>query len=300
MCGLAIFCHAAPCEAEEFSDFADAKNAWDAGEYAVAKERFESLLAQSPTNEMILLETHKFLGVTYLFLGDEARAEEQFVQLLNRMPDFHLDPLVFPIDAVDFFTRIKRQNADRLAAVEAARLEAEKVRKAEEQAKLEAEIERLTKTVYVQKTEERNSLITAFMPFGAGQFQNGHKQKGIAFLTLESLLLASTVTTFAMHASLAKNAPAPLFSERAHSDYERREKGLRLANRISFISLAVIIVVGIADSMAHYTPYRIAWREVNENQVPRSLRSRTGRPRAMKLTPHVDGTAFGVGLGRSF
>ena len=56
---------------DEFDMFTNAKNAYAAGEYETAVDRFENLLKKQPTNEGLLVDTHKFLGVSYLFLGDE-------------------------------------------------------------------------------------------------------------------------------------------------------------------------------------------------------------------------------------
>src|SRR5512137_2801627 len=80
--------------ADEFQEFANAKNAYEAGEYETAVARFEELRASQPKNKGLVEELHKLLAVSYLFLGNSAKAEENFLELLSADPEFALDPLV--------------------------------------------------------------------------------------------------------------------------------------------------------------------------------------------------------------
>ena len=160
--------------ADEFQDFANAKNAYEAGEYETAVARFEELRAAAPKNKGLVEELHKLLGVSYLFLGNKGKAEENFLELLSADPEFALDPLVFPIDVVDFFAEVKGRHAERLSALAAARAAEEEAKKRAEEEKRLLEIERLKRNVYLGREVERRSLLVAVMPFGAGQFQNGH------------------------------------------------------------------------------------------------------------------------------
>jgi tetratricopeptide (TPR) repeat protein len=285
------------------ADFTDAKNAYDAGEYETAVKRFSRLLAKQPDNEPLLLEIHKYLGVSYLFIKDKTNAEKQFLELLDKSPDFKLDPLVFPIDVIDFFTAIKRKNARRLQEFIKARTKIdEEKKKAAQKARLR-EIERLRQNVYIQKEVQKSLWLVALLPFGAGQFQNGHKTKGVVFLTGELLLTTSAIVTFALHENLKKESEKPFNSSSERKKFENYEKSTRIANQISLGALLVMSIVGIIDSAYHFEKTRVTWKKVKESEVPlkfRKKKSSTKNSHETKISPVLTTTMFGMSIKGKF
>ena len=274
--------------------FTNARNAFDAGEYREAASRFESMLEKGLDNEALLIETHKYLGVCYLFLADEKNAENQFLKLLNLEPNFKLDPLVFPIDVVDFFTAVQRKHALELQEIAEAEAIAEQARKKAEERRRQEEIEQLRTTVYVERQVKWHSRLVALMPFGAGQFQNGHYRKGLVFLSGELLLVGACITTYALHASLRDEARTPFYNPDTRSDYERLETGYRVANLISVSALGLMALIGIVDSMHYFNPTTVYWKKLREDEVPAHLRNKKHKPGA-SLTPFFNGSAVGLG-----
>jgi tetratricopeptide (TPR) repeat protein len=277
--------------ADEFDQFAGGKNAFESGEYEVAVTRFEELLNSEPRNPALILETHKFLAVSYLFIGNQVEAEANFLKLLTLSPEFELDPMVFPIEVVDFFTEIKQKNDERLAELARVRAAEEAARrKAEEEARQE-ELAKLARTYYLERSREENSLLVALMPLGAGQFQNGHTVKGALFLSGELLLGATAMTTYFLHESLRPRSKEPFGSKSDRRSYERLEAGYRITNYASLVALAVVTSLGIIDSLYHFEREKTVWREVEEDDVPDNLEL---SPRKAALLPFASESTIGL------
>ena len=114
------------------------------------------------------------------------------------------------------------------------------------------------------------------MPFGAGQFQNGDKVKGFIFLGGELLLVTASAITFALHENLREDAKIPLYSQKTKRRYESLEKGYKIANHASLISLGVMILMGMADSIYHYSEKRVKWKKIDKREVPVKYKSKSG------------------------
>jgi len=176
------------------------KNAYDRGEFARAVDIIRPLLypeIRLQSDAQIAL-AHRVLGVSHLFERREAEAKAEFRRLLQLAPDYHFDPLLDPPEVVDFFEMVRKGYSKELAQLEARRQELEKARQRDIE---ECERAREGPTV-IERRVGRNSYAVNFVPFGAGQFQNGQRRKGWAFLTAESLLAAASVGAFATNLTL--------------------------------------------------------------------------------------------------
>ena len=301
--GLATLALPRPAAADEFDDFTRAKNAYEAGEYEAAVERFEALIEGEPKNPALELEAHKLLGVSYLFVGRPEEAERSFLKLLTLSPGYELDPMLFPIEVIDFFTEVKARNDERLAALARARAaEEEARRRAEEEARL-AELEKLKRNVYLERSREERSLLVAVMPLGAGQFQNGDTVAGALFLGGELLLGAAAVTTFILHEGLRSRAEEPFDSPDDRRAYERLEKGYRVANHVSLGALATVTVAGILEAVYRFERESVTWQPIPEGDVPEHLRpgSSDGGPSStLRLAPFFSEGGGGLGAAGTF
>lgn len=298
---LAAICLWAPrAAADEYEFFVKAKNAYEAGEYEEAVKRFESLLEGSIDSTALLLESHKLLAVSYLFVGDEKRAEHHFTEMLMVDPKYELDPLIFPISVLDFFVSIKQKNQERLDALVKAREKAEAQRRAQEAARRTLQCEQQKRNIYIERERRRHSLVVAMIPFGAGQFQNGHVAKGIVFLSGEVLLSAAVTTTFVMHERLRTQADTPFESRSTRRRYERFEASYRIANQVTAAALGAAVVAGIIDALFFYEPEAVVWKRVEEPSVPEELRFRYDEANPKKtsafLAPLVGENIVGLGL----
>lgn len=295
---VALLAAAPPAAGDEFDDFTKARNAYEAGEYAVAVERFTALLAAEPRNPAIVLESQKLLGVSYLFVGDQAAAEAALLKLLALSPDFALDPMLFPIEVIDFFTDVKARNDERLAALSRARAAEEETRRQAEEERRLAEIEKLKRNVYLERDRRQRSWLVALLPLGAGQFQNDEPVKGGLFLGGELLLAATAVTTFALHEDLRSRASEPFESKEDRERYERLEQGLRIANQVSLGALAAVAIAGIVDAAVRFEKETVTWQPVDENEIPEHLRP--GQGARTRIIPLVGESSLGLGAAGSF
>ena len=171
------------------------KNAYDRGEFARAVEIVRPLLYPEMhlQTEGQMVQAHRILGVAYLFEKKQAEATEEFRRLLQLVPDYHFDPLLDPPEVVDFFNSVRKGYEVELGDLEARRraMEQARMRDKEECDKVRAG------PAFIERRVGRNSFTINFIPFGAGQFQNGQRKKGWAFLAAESVLGAVSIAALA-------------------------------------------------------------------------------------------------------
>ena len=137
----------------------------------------------------------------------------------------------------------------------------------------------------------------AFVPFGAGQFQNDHKVKGALFLSAELLLTATTVTTYIMHERLRPRSEEPFSSSSQKTQYENLEAGYRISNQVSVAALGVVAVIGIVDALYYFDRERIDWKPVKEKDVPSELRPGVS---STVILPFATENGFGLGACGKF
>ena len=247
---------ALPVAADELSDFESARRHYDKQNYAKAARGLESLVGgvvPRATNSVVRLEARKYLGATYLFLGKNEAAREQFRSLLEEDLDYDIDPVAFPEAVVQTFQEVKREvSAERARkdALEAARRQRERSNEVEDLILQQQRIETLEELAAVETVEKVNSRWIAALPFGIGQFQNEDRGLGIMFAVTESAFLAASIATFIGHNSLRDENPAPSEIERA----TRVEKALRIGNWVSVGALLSFYVAGVVEAEVRFKP----------------------------------------------
>jgi hypothetical protein len=179
------------------SEYTRGRAAFEGGDYASAIEILRPLLYPEPRlqSEGEIAAAHRMLGVAHLFERQRDQAAQEFRRLLQLRPDYRMDSRLDPPLVVDFFNGILKEQEAELAELSRKRAEAE----ADEQRRLDARNGPIT----VERRFLRNSRTLAFLPFGAGQFQNGQRAKGWVFLGAQGFLggvsLAAFATNFALH-----------------------------------------------------------------------------------------------------
>lgn len=182
------------------AEFERAKNAFARGEYRRAIELLRPLVYPNVRleTEGEVVQAHRMLGVASLFENKPDDARREFRKLLELRPDYRFDPLLDPPRVVDFFDVVVKEEESELAVIDAKR----KRREQELAARRQREAERLRAQQSVVLRYERRSFAVNFIPFGAGQFQNGERAKGWLFLGAEAALggasLAAFLTNFAL------------------------------------------------------------------------------------------------------
>lgn len=189
-------------------DVAALRTDFEYGKYDEVLRDAQARLDRGVDEPKLLLEIHKLAGISAFNLNRPAVAERHLTAALRIDPDFTLDPFVFPPPVVEFHERIRKQLGpelqfirqgreleearQRAAAAETARAEAERERR-----RLEAIPRRIT-----TETIDRRSLFVNFVPFGAGQFQQGRTQLGLWLASLQGATAATSIIAFWAHEAL--------------------------------------------------------------------------------------------------
>jgi hypothetical protein len=172
------------------AEFARGKVAFQRAEYGRAIELLRPLLYPEVRleTEGEMVQTHRMLGIAHLFQRQNELAAEEFRRLLQLRPDFRMDALIDPPMVVDFFNSIIAQQEAELVDLENKRREAEA--NAERRRRMGPPCPAPT---VIERRTVRNSRMVSFVPFGAGQFQNGQTRKGWGFFAAEAAFGALSV-----------------------------------------------------------------------------------------------------------
>jgi tetratricopeptide (TPR) repeat protein len=294
----ALLFQAAPTVPNE--DLQRGKNAYDRGEFARAVEIIRPLLYPEIRlqSEGQIVQAHRILGVAYLFEKDEAEATHEFRKMLQLTPDYHFDPLLDPPEVVDFFNNVRKGYEAELGDLEARRKAMDQARQRDKE---ECDKVRAGPTV-VERRVGRNSFTTNFIPFGAGQFQNGQRTKGWAFLVSESVLGAVSIGAFATNLAVygfrpqracrydvgSTACPADAID---HTD-ENRSRWLTRVQVASGAMFFGAVALGVIDALYFYTP------ETQLAFAPAPRRQTTAG--TLRLSPAVMDRAIGPGLSFRF
>ncbi len=251
-------------------DFERGRTAFERGEFGRAIQLLRPLLYPVPRlrTEGEVVQTHRMLGVSHIFEKQPEDATREFRKLLQLRPDFRMDTLLDPPQVVEFFNGILKQQEAELAELE------EKRRAAEAEERRRADLARPGAQV-VERRIARNSFALNFLPFGAGQFQNGHRAKGWAFLTAEALFGAVSVgalaTNFGLYGvrprircveSPTPSAPGPSGPATTNGcplgsmpgPEERNSTRLRQVQVVSGALFFATAAWGILDAIWHFRP----------------------------------------------
>lgn len=245
--------------------FEQGKTAYQRREYPRAIQLLVPLVEPEPRldSEDRIVEARRMLVEAYLFEKRDAEAAAQARKLLQLRPDLRFDPLLEAPELVDLLERVRREQESELAALE------EKRRRDDEEQQRLLEMVRRGPTV-VERTVVRNSYLLNFVPFGAGQFQNGQPRKGRAFLISEAALAGLSVGMFvanfatygareevpcvplaARPGGAQGGCPSGLVEDPRNRERSRLMTKVQLASGVAFFAVAAW---GIADALIHHRP----------------------------------------------
>jgi hypothetical protein len=247
-------------------EFERAKNAFARAEYKRAVELLQPLVYPESRldTEGEVVQAHRMLGVASLFEDDAEGARREFRKLLELRPDYRFDPLLDPPRVVDFFNLVVKDEEAELAVIEG------KSRKREQElaARRQREAERTRAQQALVLRYDHHSYTVNFLPFGAGQFQNGQRKKGWLFLGAEAVLGGASVAAFATNFALFGieprrrcNVVEPLdanglpqqcpSNEIDHSD-ENLSRNLLRAQVVTGGLFFAVAIWGVVDALRHY------------------------------------------------
>jgi len=290
---------AAGVRANDFEEFEAARSAYEAQDYARAARLFDALGGgDTPTlsNRSLLLESKKYLGASYSFLGKQQQAEAEFERLLRLDPQYMLDPLGFPEEVQRLFARVKARldNELRVAAEERRREEDRRVLQQRERVAQERKRwERLTELAETERVQEKRSRWVALMPFGIGQVQNGHGSLGAVLAVSEGSLLLISFVSWLVHENLRGQQPAP----DQRDEFNLTERVSRYTNQVSLGLFGVIALTGIIDAQLRFQG---DVDQVRKRPLPPDLREPPALSRGGRVAPALSLSGNGVSLRLRF
>lgn len=188
---------------------------YDAAKYADAAKRASEALGLANFSDAQRVKLHEIAGLSSFNLGDLKGAQAAFLQLLKVNPDYILDPFAVPPPAIKLFDQVRRDNADALNQVrqqialradQEKRAKEERDRLAREQEERRKKLDALSGEIVVRTIEHRSMLVN-FIPFGAGQFQQGRVGWGAAFAISEGITAILSIVSYFAIESLFETEP---------------------------------------------------------------------------------------------
>jgi tetratricopeptide (TPR) repeat protein len=218
-------------------DLDNARQAFRAGDYASAIPILTTLLYPTPrlARTEDLSEAHALLGVCQFETADRPGATREFEQALFLRSDYALDALLFSREVVRFFDQVKTDvtaRAERDRALRALADEKDRLRKYRE-----------SLIVY-----EVHPYYVNFVPFGAGQFQNGQRGRGLVFAVGEGLTGAASAGLWLYLVSNYGYGGSVPPGEAAGA---RRLQQIEIGAGAAFLGL---YAWGVIDALVHYKP----------------------------------------------
>ncbi|WP_306817760.1 hypothetical protein [Archangium lipolyticum] len=183
---------------------------YEYGRYAEVLDRAGSRIDRGRLSDKDLAELHKLAGLSAFHLNRSEDSSRHFRALLRLEPDFNLDPFSVPPPAVAWLDGIREQMSAELELVrQERRLRVERERAENERRERERvateeqrrRVEELSRQVMVREVEKRSYLVN-FVPFGAGQFQQGRTGMGTLFAAAEGALAITSILSFFAYDSL--------------------------------------------------------------------------------------------------
>jgi tetratricopeptide (TPR) repeat protein len=271
-CAAAGVAHATPGD-----DLDKARSEFLSGNFADAIPRLNYLLYPTPrlAEPDDLVEAHVLFGACAFQTGDNVTARQEFEAALTMNPDYAIDTNRFSAGAVHFFDETKHALEERMKRDAAERALAE-------------EKDRLRRYRESLVVYEVRPYYVNFIPFGAGQFQNGQHNKGLWFATTEATTGALSagiwVYLVASYGFDGRVPPQDANFARTLQQIEIGAGGLCLG----------LMAWGIVDSLVHYHPR--AQVEADDSLLPPDLRKKPPPPprSSFYVTPAVVPGGAGV------
>ena len=242
---------------------AKARAAFEELRIGAIRPLLEPILEPEPklTNKNDRIEARILLGVS-LFIEAESAGEDkakerdellelaskQFLEALREDPEFELDAQLYPRIVVDFFESVRTANKEEL----------DKLRDKNGNGPNKTGI---SDTIYIERGTRRNSIGLNFLPFGFGQFQNGHPARGTFYATVQGFALASNVGFYLRQYQLVYDVDLqfPVDSNGLDGPERISAEGARLGMWVSLGVLAAVYLVSVADGLYFYEPEKVEY-----------------------------------------
>jgi hypothetical protein len=298
------------------ADLAALAAAYDYGRYAEVLARANARLDGASLNAGALVQLHKLAGLSAFNLHRLDEADRHVAALLRLDPDFSLDPFIYPPLVVAFVEKQRRAMAAELEFLREQRRQREAAAKlaAEERAALaretevqRRELEEMSRQITVRTVEKHNVLVN-FVPFGAGQFQEGRVGVGTGFAIAEGVLAIGSIVGYFVYGSILTNRTIQLDTFPGSSQVivqtgipaarAGEAQAWRVVKVTSGIGFYAVYVAGVLDALLHHQPEVVTTHVETLPGAAPSPSPADGVPQ-VDLLPAPPGSV-GLGLGMRF
>lgn len=320
LCLMLVSLAPAPVRAQESdAEVAAIRSSFEYGKYAEVIDRAKARIDRGNLSETQLEDLHELAGLAAFNLQRMADAERHFTALLRLDPDSSLDPFVVPPPAVAYFDKLKEKMSSELeflrqeqrlrqerARVETERRERERLAAEEQRRRAET----LARQVTVRTIEKRNFLVN-FVPFGAGQFQQGRNSLGIVFAATEGALAVTSIIAYFAYESLFETSTVEIddvLNETGRASITVRyiptaragqADGWRLLKVGSAAGFYTMYALGVADALYHHED-QVVRTTIEERPLPSDASpAPEGASARLRLFP-TSGGGLGAGLTLTF
>jgi hypothetical protein len=250
----------------------EARNLFIYQDYLRATEQLRALLypVVRLSAQEDVLAAREFLGASLWYLGKRDEATEQFTLMLVLEPTHSLDPFQHVPEMVEFVDALREK------------LVAEGAIAPKDPALPPTETP--PKTLRVRKeTVHHQPFVTAFVPFGVGQYTNGDTGLGTVFLVSEVVTLSAAIASYFLILDTRVDDP-------------ERARQFTTAFWVSQGAFLGLVAGGIVEAVVSY---RGTVTETEELELPAGDSS---APSGQTLLPVVstDGTTLQFGLQGTF
>ncbi len=285
---------------------------YEYGRYDEVIERAGSRIDRGLLSEEDLAELHKLAGLSAFNLNRTGDAERHFRALLRLDPDFKLDPFAVPPPVVAYLDRIREEMEAELELVrqerrlrlerertEAERRERERVAAEEQRRRLEV----LSRQVTVRQVEKRSFLVN-FVPFGAGQFQQGRNGLGTVLAATEGALAVTSGIAFFAYESLFETGKVVVDDIRRPTEVPVRyipterlpqAKGWQWLKWGSAMGFYAVYTAGVVDALVHHQDQVVETSIEEIPAAPAAPEAPTPRAR-LHIFPSPGGAGAGFSL----
>ncbi len=247
----------APAAASPAEELEVARDAFRRRDWASALPVLSSLLYPRPRLASLedLFEAHLLLGMCAFESGDRATATREFDEAIYLESERQLDTVLFSDAAVALY------DERRTAITEKLRLE-------EEKRQLALEREKYRQMLAAMVVVEKRDYYVNFIPFGAGQFQNGQTTKGIVFAAAQGVTGAVSAGIWMyLVGSYGLSGTVP----DAEAAGVLRLQQIEIGTGAAFL---VLVAAGVVDALYNYKPSFV--RKPDESALPPHLRLKPG------------------------
>jgi hypothetical protein len=279
---IAVTAPAAPAQAQERPatspdpELDGVRAAYAYGRYADVLTRARERIDRGALPRETLVELHKYAGLAAFNLSQPADAERHFGALLRLDPDFALDPFAVPPPAIALFERVRKELAPQLELIrQQLRLDAERRRREteerdrrrREEEERRRRLEEMSRRITV-RTIERRSFLVNFVPFGAGQFQQGRTTAAVVLASLQGAFALTSVVAYLAYDGLlerdvdavvdAVGGPITITRIGIRPERQREANAWRLVKYASAGAFYTLYGYGVVDALYHHEDERIS------------------------------------------